>query len=98
MATESRHISDWIGLPADDVYDYASDPANLPRWAPGLGSSVKNSAGQWLVQASMGRVGSGIGSPWGLSAPVVGSMLSAVTWCLVPTTPPIPDAPSLDAT
>jgi Polyketide cyclase / dehydrase and lipid transport len=57
MATESRHISDWIGRPADDVYDYASDPANLPRWAPGLGSSVENSAGQWFVQTSMGRVG-----------------------------------------
>ncbi len=57
MATESRHISDWIGLPADDVYDYASDPANLPRWAPGLGSSVENSAGQWFLQTSMGRVG-----------------------------------------
>jgi hypothetical protein len=57
MATESRHISDWIGRPADDVYAYASDPANLPRWAPGLGSSVENSAGQWFVQTSMGRVG-----------------------------------------
>ena len=46
----------------------------------------------------IGRVGSRIGAPCALSAPVVESMLSAVTWCLVPTTPPIPDAPSLDAT
>ena len=54
---ESRHISEWIGRPADEVYDYAADPANLPQWAPGLGSSVENSAGQWFVQTSMGRVG-----------------------------------------
>lgn len=57
MATESRHISEWIGRPAQEVYDYASDPGNLPRWAPGLGSSVENSDGQWFVQTSMGRVG-----------------------------------------
>jgi hypothetical protein len=57
MATESRHISEWIGRRADEVYDYASDPANLPQWAPGLGSSVENSGGQWFVQTSMGRVG-----------------------------------------
>jgi len=57
MATESRHISEWIGRPADEVYAYASDPANLPRWAPGLGSSVENSDGRWFVQTSMGRAG-----------------------------------------
>jgi Polyketide cyclase / dehydrase and lipid transport len=57
MATESRHISEWIDRPADLVYDYASDPANLPLWAPGLGSSVENSDGQWFVQTSMGRAG-----------------------------------------
>jgi len=57
MATESRHISEWIGRPAGEVYDYASDPVNLPRWAPGLGSSVEKSGGRWFVQTSMGRVG-----------------------------------------
>jgi hypothetical protein len=57
MATESRHIGERIGRPAGEVYDYASDPVNLPRWAPGLGSSVENSGGRWFVQTSMGRVG-----------------------------------------
>ena len=57
MATESRHIAVWIDRPAGTVYKYASDPANLPRWAPGLGSSVENSDGRWFVQTSMGRVG-----------------------------------------
>ena len=57
MATESRHIGEWIGRTAREVYDYASDPVNLPRWAPGLGSSVEKSGGRWFVQTSMGRVG-----------------------------------------
>jgi hypothetical protein len=29
------------------VYDYAFDPANLPQWAPGLGSSVEHVDGQF---------------------------------------------------
>jgi uncharacterized protein YndB with AHSA1/START domain len=57
MATESRHIAQWIDRPAAEVYAYAADPANLPRWAPGLGSSVENVAGQWFVETATGRVG-----------------------------------------
>jgi hypothetical protein len=57
MSSESRHISEWIDRPADEVYDYAFDPANLPQWAPGLGSSVENIAGRWFVETSMGRIG-----------------------------------------
>jgi hypothetical protein len=57
MTSESRHISERIDRPADEFYDYASDPANLPQWAPGLGSSVENVDGQWFVETSMGRVG-----------------------------------------
>jgi uncharacterized membrane protein len=33
MASESKHLSERINRPADEVYDYASDPANLPEWA-----------------------------------------------------------------
>ena len=57
MATESRHIAEWIDRPAGAVYEYASDPANLPRWAPGLGSSVEKTGGRWFVETPMGRVG-----------------------------------------
>jgi len=39
------------------VYEYAVDPANLPEWAPGLGSAVENVEGQWFVETPMGRVG-----------------------------------------
>jgi hypothetical protein len=32
----SRHIGLWIEAAADVVYAFASDPAQLPRWAAGL--------------------------------------------------------------
>ncbi len=37
MPSESRFVSEYIDRPADAVYAFASDPANLPRWAAGLG-------------------------------------------------------------
>jgi Polyketide cyclase / dehydrase and lipid transport len=57
MTSESRHVGERIGRPADEVYEYAVDPANVPEWAPGLGSAVENIGGQWFVDTSMGRVG-----------------------------------------
>lgn len=57
MPSDSRHIAEWIDRPAGAVYEYASDPAPLPDWAPGLGSSVERSGGQWFVATSMGRIG-----------------------------------------
>jgi hypothetical protein len=57
MASESTHISERIDRPADEVYEYASDPANLPTWAPGLGEAVENVDGQWFVETPSGRVG-----------------------------------------
>jgi hypothetical protein len=57
MTTESRHISEWIERPAAEVYEYAVEPANLPLWAPGLGSSVEKEGDRWFVETSEGRVG-----------------------------------------
>jgi hypothetical protein len=57
MASESKHISEWIDRAANAVYGYASDPANLPQWAPGLGSCVEQVDGRWFVETTMGRVG-----------------------------------------
>lgn len=56
MARESRHISKHIDSPTDEVYAFAADPANLPRWAPGLCTSVEQVDGQWIAASSMGRV------------------------------------------
>jgi hypothetical protein len=57
MPSESKHVSEWIDRPAADVYEYASNPANLPHWAPGLGRSVENVDGKWFVETDSGRVG-----------------------------------------
>jgi hypothetical protein len=42
--TESRHISVWIDADADEVYAFASDSAQLPRWAAGLADPALSDA------------------------------------------------------
>jgi polyketide cyclase/dehydrase/lipid transport protein len=57
MPAETKQITVWIDRPATDVYEYAADPANIPEWAPGLGTSVENVDGEWFVETGDGRVG-----------------------------------------
>ncbi|GAB3932698.1 SRPBCC family protein [Kribbella albertanoniae] len=52
----SRHLSAYIDRPAGDVYAYASNPANLPEWAPGLCSSIEQVDGDWVAESLMGRI------------------------------------------
>ncbi|MBB2925298.1 SRPBCC family protein [Cellulomonas cellasea] len=53
--TESRHLSVHIDRSVPDVYAFVSDPANLPRWAPGLGGDVVEEDGRWFVETPGGR-------------------------------------------
>lgn len=57
MALESKQIGVLIDRTVREVYDYASDPVNLPEWAPGLGSAVVEVDGHWYVETSTGRAG-----------------------------------------
>jgi hypothetical protein len=57
MTRESGHISEWIDRPADDVYEYAGAPDDLPQWARGLGSSVEKIDDRWFAETPEGRVG-----------------------------------------
>src|SRR5215218_9219048 len=57
MASASRHISERIDRPIDEVYAYAVDPSNLPEWATGLAEAVENVDGRWYVDTRTGRVG-----------------------------------------
>ena len=56
MASGSRHIATRIDRAVGETYDYVADPANLPKWAPGLGSSVELVDGQWIAESPMGRI------------------------------------------
>lgn len=53
---ETRHLSTHIDRPVAEVYEYASNPAHLPDWAPGLGSSIEQVDGQWIMESPMGRI------------------------------------------
>jgi hypothetical protein len=55
--SDSRQLSTLINRPPEEVYEYAADPASLPEWAPGLGTSVEQIDGQWFVETSTGRAG-----------------------------------------
>ena len=56
--TESTtaHVSVAIDAPVAEVYDFASNPANLPRWATGLGGSIAEENGLWVADSPLGRI------------------------------------------
>jgi uncharacterized membrane protein len=52
-----QHISIYIDRRPNEVYEFASDPRNLPRWAAGLArSEVKREGNEWIVDAPFGKV------------------------------------------
>lgn len=57
MSSVSRHISIDINADPRVVYDFAANPANLPKWASGLaGSEVTRDGDHWSTQSPMGAV------------------------------------------
>lgn len=56
MSFKSRHVGISINHPADEVYEFASNPENLPKWSAGISGSVKNVNGDWIAESPMGRV------------------------------------------
>jgi len=52
-----QHVSVYIARPPAEVYEFASDPRNLPRWAAGLArSEVKSDGDEWIANAPFGKV------------------------------------------
>ena len=52
-----EHISIYIARPPAEVYEFASDPRNLPRWAAGLArSQVRRDGDEWIAEAPFGKV------------------------------------------
>jgi hypothetical protein len=46
-----------VGIAVDPrtVYTYASNPANLPVWAPGFVKSIQEQGGQWIADTNLGQ-------------------------------------------
>ncbi len=57
MTLPALHISVSINRSAADVYGYASNGANLPKWASGLsGGTIEKSGESWIAESPMGKV------------------------------------------
>ena len=47
-----QHIGVHIARPPAEVYEFASDPRNLPRWAAGLvRSEIRQDGDAWVTDA-----------------------------------------------
>jgi hypothetical protein len=54
---EVRHISVSIARRPAEVYAFAADPRNLPRWASGLArSTVTRDGDGWVADSPMGKI------------------------------------------
>lgn len=52
-----KHISTYIHSTPEDVYEFASNPENLPIWAAGLASSeVTRDGDLWVAEGPFGKV------------------------------------------
>ena len=51
-----RHITVSINRPPAEVYAFVSDPENLPKWATGLGGSIRKLRGEWIADSPMGWI------------------------------------------
>jgi hypothetical protein len=52
----SKTLSISIRCDPGKVYAFASNPGNLPKWAKGLGTSVKKHGADWIVDTPQGPV------------------------------------------
>ena len=51
-----RHVSVSIDRSPAEVYEFAADPENIPRWAKGLAGSVTRTGEVWVATSPMGRI------------------------------------------
>lgn len=56
MTYLSKHISVVIDRTPSDVYEFASKPENMPKWAAGLSGSIKKEGDHWISTSPMGKV------------------------------------------
>lgn len=51
-----QNVSVSIRRSPQDVYAFASNGENLPRWASGIGTRVRNVNGEWLAEGPLGHI------------------------------------------
>ena len=56
MTFESQHISISINRPATEIYEFVSNPENLPKWAAGLSGSIKKVGEDWVADSPIGTI------------------------------------------
>ncbi len=56
MTWPVRHVSQSIDAPIDAVIAIGADPQQLPQWAAGLSSGIRNDNGRWIADSPMGPV------------------------------------------
>jgi hypothetical protein len=56
MTFTAKHIAVSINRSAAEVYDFAANPENLPKWAAGLSGAVERVNNEWIAASPMGRV------------------------------------------
>jgi uncharacterized protein YndB with AHSA1/START domain len=57
MTYPAKNVSVSINRAPQDVYKYAANPENLPKWAAGLaGAEVKRVGNDWIMESPMGKV------------------------------------------
>ncbi|HWL63166.1 MAG TPA: SRPBCC family protein [Steroidobacteraceae bacterium] len=52
----AQTVSVSIAVDPKTVYTYASNPANLPAWAPGFIKSIAQQGTRWVAQTTIGEV------------------------------------------
>ena len=52
----ARTVSVSIAAEPQRVYDFASDPANMPLWAPGFVKSMEKRGARWVAATTLGEV------------------------------------------
>jgi hypothetical protein len=51
---ETRNLSVSINRRPREVYDFASVPENFPKWASGLGKSIRKVNDEWVAETPQG--------------------------------------------
>jgi uncharacterized membrane protein len=55
MTFTAKHISVSINRSAAQVYEFAANPENLPKWAAGLSGSIRRVKEEWIAESPMGN-------------------------------------------